>query len=102
MFPPMPLEANGLQALVRRRVTGTRASLERTLSLRKSLARTMARIWLLNASVLVHSQYLFQHSRYCGPAQFSGLDPSGGDGNLLEWQRAHRSENTTLPRVTVA
>ncbi len=56
------LVASGLHALVCSSVTGTRKSVERKFLSRKSGALTISRICVLNSSVLVQAQYLFQHS----------------------------------------
>ena len=99
------LVASGLHAFVWSSVTGTRRSLDRKLSFRKSGALTIAFIASLNSGVLVCSQYLFQQSRYCGPlpppAQFPPTTDSGRSGIFDEWHRAHRSANTSLPRSSI-
>src|SRR5262249_1456774 len=99
------LVASGLQAFVSSRVTGTRRSLDRKLSFRKSGALTIAFIDALNSGVLVCSQYLFQQSRYWGPlpppAQLPPTTETGRSGIFEEWQRAQRSANASLPRSRI-
>ena len=63
MLFSMAFVASGLQALVLSSVTGTRTSVDRKLSSRKSGASTISRMRLLNSADLVQSQYRFQQSR---------------------------------------
>ena len=63
MLPAMALVARGLQMLVCMSVEGTRSSVDRKLSFRKSSARAISRIGRRKASVFVHAQYLSQHPR---------------------------------------
>ena len=55
--------ASGLHALMPSSVIGTRSSVERKLSLRKSSASTIGRILFLKSSVFVQAQYAFHFVR---------------------------------------
>src|SRR5436305_1618017 len=96
--PEPPLPPSARHAFVPTTGSGTRRSLESAFWSRKSSAAASLRIWPRYSSVFVQAQYRFQQSKAFAE-QFPGSASPGGDGNLLEWQLAHRSANTILPRA---